>query len=90
MEYVYVQHALFAMSDKKKCIKDPWYNNNNNDNNNNDNNDNNESGKKFMLVDFKMKIISEIKPNILFSWPASNFLEHFYSYLSPFLTFFSS
>ena len=34
---------------------------------------------------FKTKIINEIKPILLFSWPASSFLEGFYSCLSPFL-----
>ena len=35
---------------------------------------------------FQTTIINEIKPTLLFSWPASNVLENFYSYLSPFLT----
>ena len=36
-------------------------------------------------VVFKTKIINEIKPTLLFSWPALNFLEHFCGCLSPFL-----
>ena len=33
-----------------------------------------------------IKIINEIKPTLLFWWPASNFLKHFFNCLSPFLT----
>ena len=42
-------------------------------------------GKRKLVV-FKTKIINEIKPTLLFSWPASNLVEHFYSCLFPFLT----
>ena len=56
-----------------------WYNNNNNNNNNN-----NKLCQSMVLVVFKTKIVNEIKLTLLFLWPASNFLEHFYSCVSPF------
>ena len=39
-----------------------------------------------MKIVFKTKTKNEIKPTLLFTWPASNFLEHIYSYPSPLLT----
>ena len=41
-----------------------------------------------LQIVFKTKTMNEIKPTQLFSWLASYFLEHFYSCLSPFLTYY--
>ena len=46
----------------------------------------NELRSKYTLVVFKTKIMNEIKPALLFSWPASDFLDYIFICPSPFLT----
>ena len=93
MEYFHVQHILFGTSDKRKYLKNPYAERKEKlgeseaeSHNDSELHEMFFSKRKIHFGIFR-KTINEIKTALLFSWPASNFLEYFYSCLSPFLSY---